>query len=299
MLSILCIDESGYSHSLWRLIGLVSALLTCRLITELNGKNRTEWSSSFGAELNFRERKCKNKHLSWCQSEQSENAWWDSVCNHTSVCLKQHGCSVISVSHWYHTFCPTFTSSQMWLRCKLKKIEVMKWSWLIGHMVSGSIWLITACGPLFSGILCSQEAEFGLSLSFFLFQVSVICVRVPATCGSTEVRTDLPVWGKMASRLSPCFYTNTLTKRCKKGNLTHLTGPEQLFFTFFFIKVYILFYICGCFRRRVSSAQTCQTWLQSVRCCINFSKGNPIKLHQIILTCFHLALNQKQPMRLS
>lgn len=29
--------------------------------------------------------------------------------------------------------------------------------------------------------------------SSFAFQVSIICVRVPATCGSTEVCTDLPV----------------------------------------------------------------------------------------------------------
>lgn len=33
--------------------------------------------------------------------------------------------------------------------------------------------------------------------------------------------------------------------------------------------------------------QTCKTWLQSVRCSINISKGNPIKLHQIMLTACH------------
>lgn len=38
--------------------------------------------------------------------------------------------------------------------------------------------------------------------SVCVLQVSVVCVRVPATCGSTEVRTDLPVRGKTEPTLN-------------------------------------------------------------------------------------------------
>lgn len=38
-----------------------------------------------------------------------------------------------------------------------------------------------------------------LTLCISALQVGFICVRVPATCGSTEVCTDLPVRGKTAS----------------------------------------------------------------------------------------------------
>lgn len=66
---------------------------------------------------------------------------------------------------------------------------------------------IRACFPL-------KPCVFGFLLlvliSFCVFvcvlQVSVIRVRVPATCGSTEVRTDLPVRGKTAPR-HPSIHT--------------------------------------------------------------------------------------------
>lgn len=41
-----------------------------------------------------------------------------------------------------------------------------------------------------------------LFFSVCVLQVSVICVRVPATCGSTEVSTDLPVRGKTEQALN-------------------------------------------------------------------------------------------------
>lgn len=45
-----------------------------------------------------------------------------------------------------------------------------------------------------------------------VLQVSVIRVRVPATCGSTEVRTDLPVRGKTAPR-HPSIHTSIHTAK--------------------------------------------------------------------------------------
>lgn len=70
--------------------------------------------------------------------------------------------------------------------------------------MSGIIWLMIIIVVLLlvcSLVLCLPGAtNNNLTVTFFFaFQVSVICVRVPATCGSTEVRTDLPVRGKMTS----------------------------------------------------------------------------------------------------